>query len=212
MLKVFQVCFATGVLFSVLTFIMGRISDFTDMGVDTEIDADIDIDFNTDTDFNIDTDMSMEVDAELDISTTGEAPELPVSPLKPIVITTFVTVLGGVGMICTINGLSQGLAGIIALISGAAAAFLLYRFIIVPLYRAQNTSAISQKELRGALAKVTLAIKGSLFGKISYTVSGNTYSAPARSINGEDIERGIPVVIINIEKNIFYVKRIKGGY
>jgi membrane-bound ClpP family serine protease len=181
---------------------MGRISDFFHMGVDTEIDVDIDTDFNFDTDFDVDTDISVDV----------EVPALPVSPLKPIVITTFVTVFGGIGMICTINGLSQPSATVIALISGAAAAFLLYRFIIVPIYRAQNTSAISQKELRGALAKVTLAINGSMFGKISYTSKGNTYSAPARSIDGEDIERGVPVVIINIEKNTFYVKRIKGGY
>ncbi|TAH56971.1 MAG: hypothetical protein EWM52_12040 [Methanosarcina mazei] len=115
-------------------------------------------------------------------------------------------------MICTIKGLSQGLAAIIALISGASAAFLLYRFIIVPIYRAQNTSAISQKELKGALAKVTLAINGNFFGKISYTFNANTYSAPAKSIDGKDIERGVPVVIINIERNTFYVKRIEGGY
>jgi hypothetical protein len=191
---------------------MGRISDIAQLGVDTEMDVDIDTDFNTDTDLDVSTDMSIEVDSELDLSTSGEAPELPVSPLKPIVITTFVTVFGGVGMICTINGLSQVAAAVIALASGAAAAFLLYHIIIVPIYRAQNTSAISQKELRGALAKVTLAIKGSQFGKISYTVNGNTYSAPARSIDSEDIESGIPVVIINIEKNAFYVKRIKGGY
>jgi membrane-bound ClpP family serine protease len=183
---------------------MGRISDFTHMGVDSGIDGDIDTDFNTDTDFAVDTDMG--------VSIPGEAPELSVSPLKPIVITTFVTVFGGIGMICIINGLSQVAAAVIALMSGAVAAFLLYRLIIVPLYRAQNTSAISQRELRGALAKVTLAIKGSLFGKISYTAGGNTYSAPARSIDGEDIETGIPVVIISIEKNTFYVKRIKGGY
>lgn len=200
MLKVFQVCFATGVLFSVLSFIMGRISNFAHMGVDTEIDVDVD------------TDMSVDGDTGLSAPTSAEAPEISVSPLKPIVITTFVTVFGGIGMICTILGLTQASAAVIALISGAAAAFLLYRFIIVPLYRAQNTSARSQKELRGALAKVTLAIKGSMFGKISYTIGGNTYSAPARSIDGEDIERGIPVVIINIEKNTFYVKKIKGGY
>ncbi|HYE84619.1 MAG TPA: hypothetical protein VEG39_20960 [Clostridia bacterium] len=202
MLKVFQVCFATGVLFSILTFLMGRISDFTHMGADAGVDSG----------FDADTDMSLDGDAELDVSVSGETSELPVSPLKPIVITTFVTVFGGVGMICTINGLLQAASAVIALVSGAAAAFLLHRFIVVPLYRAQNTSAISQKRLLGAMARVTLAIKGSRFGRISYTVGGNTYSAPARSIDNEDIEGGIPVVIINIEKNTFYVKRIKGGY
>lgn len=202
MLKLFQVCFVTGVLFSVLSFIMGRVSDLIHMGADAEIDVDIDADFNFDTDFDVDTDIGVDI----------EVPALPVSPLKPIVMTTFVTVFGGIGMICTIKGLSQGIAAVIALISGIAAAFLLYRFIIVPIYRAQNTSAISQKELKGAQAKVTLAINGNSFGKISYTSKGNTYSAPARSIDSEDIERGVPVVIINIDKNTFYVKRIKGGY
>ncbi|HWR62687.1 MAG TPA: hypothetical protein VN580_13790 [Clostridia bacterium] len=204
MLKLFQVCFATGVIFSAVSFILGRISGFTHMGVDTDMSADIDTDFDIDSDFDAGADVYLEGDAG--------APELPVSPLKPIIVTTFVTVFGGIGMICTINGLSQPAAVSVALASGTAAAFLLYRFIITPLYRAQNTSAISQKKLIGALGKVTLPIGGDLFGKISYTMGGNTYSAPARSIDGEDIERGIPVVIINIEKNIFYVKRIKGGY
>ena len=194
MLKVFQVCFATGVLFSVISFLMGRISDFAHIGADAEMNAD----FGADT--------------ELDISAPGEPPELSVSPLKPIVVTTFVTVFGGAGMICTINGLSQPAAALIALLSGSIAAFMLYRFIIIPLYRAQNTSAISQKRLRGALARITLPIKGGFFGKISYTVEGKTYSAPARSVDNEDIEMGVPVVIINIEKNTFYVKKIKGGY
>jgi membrane protein implicated in regulation of membrane protease activity len=193
-LKVFQVCFATGVLFSVISFLMGRISDFAHVGADAEINAD----FSADT--------------ELDISTPGDSPELSVSPLKPIIVTAFVTVFGGAGMICTINGLSQPAAALIALFSGSVAAFMLYRFIIIPLYRAQNTSAISQKRLRGALARITLPIKGGFFGKISYTVGGKTYSAPARSVDDEDIDMGVPVVIINIEKNTFYVKKIKGGY
>lgn len=202
MLKLFQVCFATGVLFSVVSFIMGRVSDFSHIGADAEMDIDIDAG----------TDISLEGDSELDLPALGEAPELPVSPLKPIVLTTFVTVFGGAGMICMKNGFSQLLSAIVALVSGAFVSFLLYRFILVPLYRAQNTSAVSQKTLRGGLAKVTLAIRGGMFGKISYTVGGNTYSAPARSVDGGDIERGTPVVIITIEKNTFYVKRIKGGY
>lgn len=200
MLKVFQVCFATGVIFTVLSFIMGRISDFIHMGADTGLDGGLDAGAEAD------------MDMDMDMAAPGEGPELPVSPLKPIVITVFVTVFGGVGMICMGSGFSQADAAAVAAITGAAAAFLLYRFIVVPIYRAQNTSAISRKKLAGALAKVTLAIRDGGFGKISYTAGGNIYSAPARSIDGEDIESGLPVVIINIENNIFYVKRIKGGY
>lgn len=204
MLKVFQVCFATGVIFSLLSFIIGRVSDISHMGVDTGMHADIDTGLSADAHFD--------TAIHTDLNGHAEIPGFPVSPLKPIVITTFVTVFGGIGMICTTNGLSQLFSLIAALLSGTGAAFLIYRFIVVPIYRAQNTSAISQRELCGALAKVTLPIRGSQFGKISYSIRGNTYSAPARSVDGEDIERGIPVVIISIEKNTFYVKKIKGGF
>lgn len=207
-LRIFQVCFASGVLFTVLSFILGRVSDFSDMGTDIEAGVDMDADMNFDADLDIDADGGL----ELDTGAAGDVPELPVSPLKPIIITTFVTVFGGIGMICMIKGVSQAAAAVIALSAGLATSFLLHRFIIVPLYRAQNTSAISQKELRGALAKVTLAIRDNRFGKISYTMGGNTYSAPAKSVDGSDIERGVPVVIINIEKNVFYIKKIKGGF
>lgn len=135
-----------GVLFAVLSFVLGRISDFADTG--TDIDAGVDADPGV----------------ELGTGMAADTPELPVSPLKPIIITTFVTVFGGIGMICRIKGLSQAAAAAIALLPGLATSFLLYRFIVVPLYRAQNTSAISQKKLKGALAKVTLAIRGSRFG------------------------------------------------
>ncbi len=197
MLRVFQICFTSGILFTVLSFILGRVSDFSDMG--TDIDADMDLDVDTG------------VELELGTGVDGDVPELPVSPLKPIIITTFVMVFGGIGMICMQKGFSQAGAFVVALLSGLAVSFLLHRFIIVPLYRAQNTSAVSQKKLQGALARVTLAIRGSRYGKISYTVSGNTCSAPAKSIDSEDIETGAPVVIIEIKKNTFYVKKIKGG-
>lgn len=206
MLRIFQICFATGVLFTVVSFVLGRISDFADTGTDIDLDMDVDMDMDADLD------VSVEGGAELDAGTVTDASGVPVSPLKPIIITTFVTVFGGAGMICMIKGLSQAAAAVLALFSGLAVSFLLYRFVVVPLYRAQNTSAISQKVLKGALAKVTLAIRGSRFGKISYTVNGNTYSAPAKSVDGTDIEREAPVVIINIEKNTFYVKKIKGGF
>jgi len=203
-LRIFQVCFATGVIFSVLSFLIGRVSDFTHFGADADLDIDA----------GIDTDMDSDLDTGSSISLSGdtETAELPVSPLKPIIITTFITVFGGVGMICTQDNVPKAMSLITAAASGTAAAFLLHRFVVIPLYRAQNTSAVSQKRLKGALAKVTLPIRDGLFGKINYTVGGNTYSAPARSIDGGDIERGVPVVIINIEKNTFYVKEIKGGF
>lgn len=199
MLKVFEICFYTGVIFTAASFILSHISDITHIG--GHIDAG-----NVDTDVQIDA----HTDSNIEIHTEG-VHFFTVSPLKPIVMASFVTVFGGIGMICLNCGLAAGTAAIVAASSGFAVAYVLYRFVVVPLYMAQNTSAVSQKELVGSIARTTLAIKGGNFGRIKYQVYGNTYSAPAKSVKGEDIMRGANVVIIDIRKNIFYIKEIRGG-
>lgn len=193
MLKFFQVCFYTGVLYTVISFVLGHILDFAGLGGD--VDTDIDIDIDTDAGIDLDSDIQ------------GAA----VSPLKPVTIAAFITVFGGVGMIFLNNNYNAVIALAAATASGLSVSYMLYRLIIVPLTRAQNTSAVSQAELLGSLAYTALAMKDKSFGKIHYTVEGNTYSAPAKSIDGRLIAKGVPVVIIDINKNIFYVKEVKGG-
>jgi len=193
MLMLFQVCFVTGVLYTVISFLLGHLLDAA--GFDGDLDADVEIG----------------VDADAGIDLDGDLAGVSVSPLKPITVAAFVTVFGGTGMILMRTGFGPLLAAAAAVALGFAVSFLLYRFIVVPLYRAQNTSAISQKLLVGSLAHATLTMKEKSFGKIRYTAEGNTYSAPAKSVDGKMIAKGAPVVIIDIKKNIFYVKEVKGG-
>lgn len=193
MLKLFQVCFYTGVLYTVVSFLLGHIGHFGDAGA------------HVDTDINLDGGVDLHVGHGLDIS------DASISPLKPITIAAFVTVFGGVGMILMKNDYSAFISALAAAALGLSIAYLLFRFIIVPLNKAQSTSAVSQAQLVGSLAHSVLSMQKNEFGKIRYTVEGNTYSAPARSIDGKLIAKGVPVVIIDIKKNIFYVKEVKGG-
>jgi hypothetical protein len=193
MLKLFQVCFYTGVLYTVISFLLGNLLNFEGSGLD------------------IDTDIDLDIDLDGGIDSHGDLPGLSVSPLKPVTIAAFVTVFGGVGMILLKNNYSTLMAVIAAAALGLTVSFLLFRFIIVPLHNAQSTSAVSQKDLVGSLAYATLSMKDKGFGRIHYTVEGNTYSAPAISVDGRTIVKGVPVVIIDIKKNIFYVKEVKGG-
>lgn len=193
MLKLFQVFFYTGVFYTVISFLLGYLMDFAGIGGDADVDVDVD------------------VDADVDLDVNGDISGAAVSPLKPIIIAAFATVFGGTGMIFAKKGYSAPASVAAALALGLGTAFLLYRFIIVPLHRAQNTSAVSQTVLVGSLARAALHMEGESFGKINYTVEGNTYSAPAKSIDGKAIAKGAPVVIIDIKKNVFYVKEVKGG-
>lgn len=192
MLRLFQVCFFTGALYTLISFLLGHLLDFAGAGghVDTDIDIDVDI--------------GGDIGTHTDIGGT-------VSPLKPVTIAAFTTVFGGSGIIMLKNGHSIIAALMVAALLGLTIAFMLYRFLIVPLHKAQSTSAVSQAVLVGSLAYSTLPMEDNSFGKIKYTVEGNTYSAPCKSIDGKLITKGVPVVIIDIKKNIFYVKEVKGG-
>ncbi|SDK41775.1 hypothetical protein [Natronincola ferrireducens] len=190
MFKVFDICFKTGALFAVVSFALGQIFNFMGAGGDIDVDVDLDVD--------------LDFDSDTDSHGSGNT----VTPLKPVVITAFITVFGGVGLISLNRGIESFLATIIASASGLIVSTLLYKLVIVPLHKAQNTSAISQKELIGHRAKVKLEIKANVFGSIVYSKGGNTYSAPAKSREGVDIKRGEEVIIIAIEKGVYYVEKI----
>ena len=181
MFQLFQICFWVGVLFTVTTFILGQFFDFADVDGDIDFDADFDFD--------------------------GDVPGYAISPLKPIIITAFVTVFGGVGLILLRRGTPDELAVIISLAAAFVVSATIYKLIIVPLYKAQNTSAISQVSLIGMEAKATLAITDKIFGNIVYIVGGNTYSSPAKALEDEAIAKGEVVIIKKIENNVFYVTR-----
>jgi len=140
---------------------------------------------------------------DADLTAGGSA-----SPLKPSVIAAFVTVFGGAGLLLSqvVPPLTAvPLAGVVA--AGVAYAF--FRFVVLPLSRAENTSAVAQHSLIGHPAKVSLKIPQGKYGKITYYVDGSTYSAPAKSEDGSEILRDTRVEIVYIEQNTYYVRRAK---
>lgn len=129
-----------------------------------------------------------------------------VSPLKPSVVAAFLTVFGGCGFLL-IRRADVLTAVAMAFLAAMAVAYLMYRYIILPLHRAQNTSAVEKQSLIGHDAAVTESIPQGRFGKITYYVNGNTYSAPAKTEDGGELARGAAVEIVSIERNTYYVRR-----
>ena len=128
-----------------------------------------------------------------------------VSLFKSPVIATFVIVFGGAGLLL-LRSFPPLTTLLLACLIGAAAAFLLYRWVIFPLYMAQNTTAIEIQSLIGHTAKVTEKIPQGKFGKITYTVNDSIYTAPAKSEDGNEIPRNASVKIIYIENHTYYVR------
>ena len=128
-----------------------------------------------------------------------------VSPLKPAVIAAFITVFGGSGLLLV--SVAPWYAAVpAAALFGAAVAYLMYRFIIVPLSKAQNTSAVEIQSLIGHTAKVTERIFQGGYGQITYHVNGSTFTAPAKAENGGEIQRGKDVEIMYIQDSTYFVQ------
>lgn len=128
-------------------------------------------------------------------------------PVKPITVMSFLTVFGGVGIIGLNHGLAVVWAASIAFVAGLSVSMALFRWVVTPLYRAQNTTTVSQKDLIGLPATVTLDITGQRFGSIRYVVKGSTCTAPAKSLHETTIKAGEEVMIVRIDQNIFWVEQ-----
>lgn len=131
-------------------------------------------------------------------------------PLSPMVYILGMTVFGGLGWILHIifPNCPSPFVIVISLAAGVVIAGLFYKGIIVPLHKAENTSAANQEELVGLIAKVEERIPENGFGAISYVVNGNTYIAPAKSTDHTPIEKQADVSICWIEEYVFYVSKL----
>ncbi|MCL2574276.1 MAG: NfeD family protein [Defluviitaleaceae bacterium] len=129
-----------------------------------------------------------------------------VSPFKPILIAFFLTVFGGLGLIFVpVFPVAWMVIGVAAA-GGLGLSYLIFRFVVVPLHRWQNTSAHDRQSTIGVTAKVAETIPQGGYGKISYTYDDKILSGPARSEDGNEIERNTVVEIVYIEKNTYHVR------
>ena len=138
-----------------------------------------------------------------DIDLDGDLPWFSI--FKPITIVSFITVFDGVGLIGISLELNQVLTFCIAVVTAFIASYSINKFIVIPLYKTQNTSAPTNEDLIGIKAAVISTIYEDGFGTISYSFKGNRYTSPAKHLKGKAIKKGEEVQIREIRKKIFYV-------
>lgn len=138
-----------------------------------------------------------------DIDLDGDLPWFSI--FKPVTIVSFITVFDGVGLIGISLELNQVLTFCIAVVTAFIASYSINKFIVIPLYKAQNTSAPTNEDLIGIKAAVISTIYEDGFGTISYSFKGNRYTSPAKHLKGKAIKKGEEVQIREIREKIFYV-------
>ena len=132
--------------------------------------------------------------------------------IKPSVVSTFLIVFGLVGILLEAFFAFSTFAAVnfgIAFFAGFVSSLALNRFVLIPLRKLENTSAVDRQMLIGQSAVVIEKIPQGGFGKISFTISGNKHNAPAKAEDGSEIGRHSKVEIIYIEKSTYFVRSKK---
>jgi membrane protein implicated in regulation of membrane protease activity len=133
-----------------------------------------------------------------------------ISPFSPTTIASFVTAMGGLGMIFSSIEATQSpwISAPLAILGGliiAAGVFFLFESIFRKL---QSTSESRVAELLGATATIITPIPANGVGEIAYVQAGTRYTAPARDELGGSIANGQAVKIVRIIGTQFYVQQI----
>jgi membrane protein implicated in regulation of membrane protease activity len=132
------------------------------------------------------------------------------SIFSPTIIASFVTALGGLGMIFSSIEATRSvwLSAPLALLGGlviAAGVFWLFQTLFK---KTQSSSESRVATLYGQTATIITPIPTNGVGEIAYVQAGTRYTAPARDERGEAVSNGRAVRIIRIVGTQFYVQTI----
>jgi membrane protein implicated in regulation of membrane protease activity len=180
-------CFAFGLLFTVVTFVLGSLGGTQSHGVAHGL-------------------IGALTGSHAAAHAHGHSAN-HVSPFSLSTLSAFLTWFGGAGYLLTRYSPLAALAiTLTALIFGVVGAALF--FIAVARYIVPRLTVLNPEDFRvqGAVARVTSTIQPGRIGEIVYTLGGTRHADGARSESSELIERGTQVVILRVEKGIAYVE------
>ena len=138
-----------------------------------------------------------------------DMPLLNVFPMKPNNLLLISITFSGVGY-CLTNSYGNWDYRVILCISIICSIIinlLVNRFIIMPMKKVESEFNISRNQLIGTEMIIHSAIQKNGFGQVRYTLNGKIQTAPGKSIDGEFINTNEKVILENIDKNTFIVKK-----
>lgn len=179
---IYAVCFGVGLLFALLSVILGHLGHAGDL------------------------DHGDGAHANTDVSAGFGTHDMPgFEPIGPTTIATFITAFGGIGMVLNQTDSIHRFSGVLAALGAFAIAAIVGWGFTVVFRWTQGSSEGRVADVTGLTATVITPIAASSVGEIAYVQSGTRYSAPARAENGATFANGATVRITRVVGTQFYV-------
>lgn len=205
-------------LYWLLTIFTGIDLDFFD--VDFEIDVDADFDMDADVDSKIDVDLNKDTPIEgsesffIQFLKYFGFDELPFMFLLSVIV--FVMWFLSINTTHYLN-ITSNLIGFLLLIPIFFVSLFIAKFITKPLvkfYKMINPEGEKEIDFLGRTGKITSVVKDDKLGQIEILVKGDPIKIYAKSLNGELINLGEQVEVVNESKDQKYyiVKKINNQF
>jgi hypothetical protein len=132
-----------------------------------------------------------------------------VSSVNAFTVLAFITWFGGAGYLLMRTAFfDEQIVVLLASLAGFAGAGLLWLALFKILLPHERVMDIADTEMTGVVARVSNGIRdGSSIGEIIFSQMGAKRASAARSEDGKPIERGAEVVVMRYERGIAYVRR-----
>jgi membrane protein implicated in regulation of membrane protease activity len=123
-------------------------------------------------------------------------------------IMVFLCWFGAAGYLLTRHGrFVSGVVLVLSLVCGIAGGALVFLFLTRVLLPHERELTADETAVVGAVGRVSAAIRSAGTGEIVYEQLGARRSAPARSQDGDPIQKQEEVFVVRYEKGIAYVRR-----
>jgi membrane protein implicated in regulation of membrane protease activity len=130
------------------------------------------------------------------------------SPLNGFTVVAFLCWFGGTGYLLHHGNLfSNTLVLLLSVLSGLAAASVVFWFLSRVLMAKEKTLEAADTDIVGVVGKLSGAIPNGGAGEMLYSQNGVRWSAVVRSEDGSVIERGAEVIVMRRAKGVAYVRR-----
>lgn len=132
-----------------------------------------------------------------------------VSSVNAFTVLAFVMWFGGAGYLLTRLGIfNSQIVVLLAAIAGFAGAGLLWLTLFRLLLPHERVLHAADTEMTGVVARVTNSIRdGGGIGEIIFSQTGSRKASAACSDDGHAIERGTEVIVVRYERGVAYVRR-----
>jgi membrane protein implicated in regulation of membrane protease activity len=128
--------------------------------------------------------------------------------LEPMLIVTWLTVFGGSGILANYyTNFDVPVTLLVSVLAATILCILLYFAYIRPMRNSENSTGVSQKDLRWKTGEIIVPVPAHGYGEVLIRVGAMNTNQIAASYHQEDLPAGCQIVVVEIKDGVVYVAK-----